>query len=101
MIFVAGTLTVNPALLPEFQKDVAAMAGRVRQELGCHHYSLLTEDPKTGLVNVMEQWSDDDALTTHLKQPWIVEFFNKYVSHLLALNVKVYDISGERALPGM
>jgi quinol monooxygenase YgiN len=101
MIFVAGTLTVNPALLPEFQADVAAMAGRVRQERGCHHYSLLAEDPRTGLVNVMEQWSDDEALAVHLKQPWVVDFFNKYVSHLLALNVKVYDISGERALPGM
>jgi quinol monooxygenase YgiN len=101
MIFVAGTLTVNPALLAEFQQDVAAMAGRVRQEPGCHHYSLLTEDAQTGLVNVLEQWADDAALSTHLMQPWIVEFYTKYVSHLLALNVKVYDISGERALPGM
>jgi quinol monooxygenase YgiN len=101
MIFVAGTLTVNPALLPQFQQDVAAMAAQVRQEQGCHHYSLLTEDAPTGLVNVLEQWADDAALSTHLKQPWIVEFFNKYVNHLLALNVKVYDISGERALPGM
>jgi len=101
MIFVAGTLTVNPALLAEFQHDVAAMAGRVRQERGCHHYSLLTEDVQTGLVNVLEQWANDEALGTHLKQPWVVEFFNKYVNHLLALNVKVYDISGERALPRM
>jgi quinol monooxygenase YgiN len=101
MIFVAGTLTVKPALLPEFQRDVAAMAGRVRQEHGCFHYSLLTEDAGTGLVNVLEQWRDDAALAAHLKQPWTVDFFNKYVAHLLAINVKVYDISGERSLPGM
>jgi quinol monooxygenase YgiN len=101
MIFVAGTLTVNPALLPQFQQDVAAMAARVRQEQGCHHYSLLAEDAGSGLVNVLEQWTDDAALSTHLGQPWIVEFYNKYASHLLALNVKIYDISGERALPGM
>ena len=101
MIFVAGTLTVKPAVLAEFQKDVAAMAGRVRQEHGCHHYSLLAEDPKSGLVNVLEQWTDDAALAVHLEQPWIVEFFNKYVAHLLAMNLKVYDISGERGLPTM
>jgi quinol monooxygenase YgiN len=101
MIFVAGTLTVKPAVLAEFQKDVAAMAGRVRQEQGCHHYSLLAEDARSGLVNVLEQWTDDAALAVHLKQPWIVEFFNKYVAHLLAMNVKVYDISGERGLPTM
>jgi quinol monooxygenase YgiN len=101
MIFVAGTLTVKPAVLADFQKDVAAMAGRVRQERGCHHYSLLAEDPSSGLVNVLEQWTDDAALAVHLKQPWIVEFFNKYVGHLLAVNIKVYDISGERGLPTM
>jgi quinol monooxygenase YgiN len=101
MIFVAGTLTVKPAVLGDFQKDVAAMAGRVRREAGCHHYSLLPEDEKSGLVNVLEQWTDDAALAVHLKQPWIVEFFNKYVGHLLAVNVKVYDISGERELPTM
>jgi len=101
MIFVAGTLTVNPALLPQFQQDVAAMVARVREEEGCLHYSLLTEDAQTGLVNVLERWTDDAALSRHLGQPWIVEFFNKYANHLLALNVKVYDISGERVLPGM
>ncbi len=99
MIFVAGTLTVKPALLAEFQADVAAMLGKVRRERGCHHYSLLVEDPATGLVNVLERWDDDAALAVHLKQPWIVAFFNKYVNHLLALDVKVYDISGVRDLP--
>jgi quinol monooxygenase YgiN len=101
MIFVAGTLTVNPAFVADFQQDVAAMAGRIRQERGCFHYSLLAEDARTGVINVLEQWSDDAALALHLKQPWIVEFFNKYAGHLLAVNVKVYDISGERALPAM
>ncbi len=101
MIFVAGTLTVKPSLVADFQRDVTAMLERVRRENGCFHYSLLTEDARTGLINVLEQWSDDAALATHLKQPWVVEFFNKYINHLLAMNLKVYDIAGERPLPGM
>lgn len=101
MIFVAGTLTVKPELIGQFQSDVEAMLERVRREHGCHHYSLLAEDRATGVVNVLEQWENDAALATHLRQPWIVSFFNKYVSHLLAMNVKVYDISGVRDLPSM
>jgi quinol monooxygenase YgiN len=101
MIFVAGTLTVKPSLIADFLHDVNAMAARVRAEHGCFHYSLLAENSTTGLVNVLEQWADDAALATHLEQPWVVEFFNKYVGHLLAMNLKVYDISGERPLPGM
>jgi quinol monooxygenase YgiN len=101
MIFVAGTLTVKPDLLSEFQADIAAMAGTVRRERGCHQYSLLAEDPAAGLVNVLECWEDDAALAEHLKQPWVVAFFNKYVNELLELNVKIYDIAGIRNLPGM
>jgi quinol monooxygenase YgiN len=101
MIFVAGTLTVKPTLVADFMHDVNAMADRVRGEQGCFHYSLLAQDSKSGLINVLERWADDAALATHLKQPWVVEFFNKYVGHLLAMNLKVYDISGERPLPGM
>jgi len=101
MIFVAGTLTLEPGLVTEFQRDVATMVNRVRREHGCHHYSLLAEDASAGVINVLEQWQDDAALAAHLKQPWIVEFFNKYVGHLRAMNVKVYDIAGERSLPAM
>ena len=101
MIFVAGTLTLDPAWVAAFQQDVAAMVGRVRREQGCFHYSLLVEDTGGGVVNVLEQWADDAALAVHLKQPWIVEFYNKYAGRLRGMSVKVYDISGERALPAM
>jgi quinol monooxygenase YgiN len=60
------------------------------------------EDAATGLVNVMEQWDDDDALKVHLGMPWIAEFFSKYVGHMQASTVQVYDIAGApRPLPGM
>jgi quinol monooxygenase YgiN len=101
MIFVAGTMTLNPTVLDGFERDVAAMIERVKSEPGCHHYSLLVQDPESGLVNVLEQWDDDEALKVHLAQPWIVEFFGRYVGHLQAHTLRVYDISGHRPLPGM
>ncbi|HUI61261.1 MAG TPA: antibiotic biosynthesis monooxygenase [Steroidobacteraceae bacterium] len=101
MIFVAGTLSIDPDVVGDFQRDVAAMLANVRAERGCRHYSLLVEDEKTGLINVLEQWDDDAALGAHLQQPWIVQFFSRYVGHLRASTVKVFDIAGERPLPGM
>jgi len=101
MIFVAGTLTINPSVVADFRRDVAAMADKVRSEEGCHHYSLLVEDPTTGLINVLEQWEDDSALVVHLRQPWITAFFARYVEHLRASTVRVFDITGERPLPPM
>ena len=102
MIFVAGTMTMNPAIIPEFQKDVAAMRDKVLGEDGCGHYSLLVEDAGTGLVNVLELWRDDEALKVHFTMPWIAAFFAKYVGHMQASTVQIYDIAGApRPLPGM
>jgi quinol monooxygenase YgiN len=100
MIFVAGTMTMNPAVLVDFQRDLAAMAGKVRAERGCRHWSLLVEEPASGLVNVLEQWDDDEALLTHLKQPWILEFLGRYAQHMQGSTLRVYDIAGDRPLPG-
>lgn len=101
MILVAGTLTLDPVVVADFQRDVAAMADKVRAEDGCHHYSLLVEDAASGLINVLEQWDDDAALIVHFKQPWIVAFFARYSPGLKASTVRVLDIAGERPLPPM
>lgn len=102
MIFVAGTMTMNPAIIGDFVRDVAAMRPKVLTEAGCRHYSLLVEDAATGLVNVLELWNDDAALKVHLAMPWIAEFFTNYVGHMQASTVQVYDIAGPpRPLPSM
>jgi quinol monooxygenase YgiN len=102
MIFVAGTMNMNPAIMGDFVRDVAAMRPKVLGEAGCHHYSLLVEDATTGLVNVMEIWDDDNALGVHFTMPWIAAFFAKYAPEMQASTVQIYDIAGApRPLPGM
>jgi quinol monooxygenase YgiN len=100
VIFVQGTMNMEPSCLSEFRKDIAAMVGKVRAEDGCHFYSLLVEDESAGLINVVEQWRDDDALAVHFTQPWILEFFAKYSPKMLASTVQIFDIAGNpRPLP--
>lgn len=99
MIFVAGTMMMNPAIIDDFEKRVADMVEDVRAEDGCLHYSLLVEDKATGKVNVMEMWRDDDALAVHFTQPWIAAFFETFGGEMLDSTVQIYDISGSRPLP--
>ena len=102
MIFVQGTMNMDPACIADFKADVAAMLGKVRAEDGCHHYSLLVEDDATGLVQVVECWRDDAALAVHLGMPWIAEFFAKFAPKMQASTVQIFDIAGApRPLPGM
>lgn len=102
MIFVQGTMNMDPACIPDFINDVSAMRDKVLAEDGCHFYSLLIEDAATGLVNVIEQWRDDDALKAHFTMPWIASFFAKYAPLMQATTVQIFDISGAaRPLPEM
>jgi quinol monooxygenase YgiN len=102
MIFVQGAMNMDPACISEFQTDVAAMLEKVRAENGCLHYSLLVEDASSGLVQVVEQWTDDDALKAHLGMPWITTFFAKFAPKMQASTVQIFDIAGApRPLPGM
>jgi quinol monooxygenase YgiN len=102
MIFVQGTMNMEPACIPEFERDVAEMTSKVKAEDGCHFYSLLVEDAATGLVNVVEQWRDDEALGVHFTMPWIAEFFGKYGPKMQASTIQIFDIAGlPRPLPAM
>jgi quinol monooxygenase YgiN len=102
MIFVQGTMNMDPACITEFVNDVAAMRDQVLAEDGCLHYSLLIEDAATGLVNVIEQWRDDDALMVHFTMPWIGTFFAKYAPKMRASTVQIFDIAGDaRPLPAL
>lgn len=99
MIFVAGTMTFDPAIMDEFMRDVAPLRRQTLTEEGCLHYSLLVENASAGLINVLEQWTGDDTLLTHLRQPWTGAFFAKYGPQLKGATVQVYDIAGARPLP--
>ena len=101
MIFVAGQLNIDTAVQDAFLADVAAMRPKVLKEAGCYHYSLLAELNEPGVINVLEQWEDDDALKVHFTMPWIIEFAQKYAPNMKGATVKVYDIDGGRDLPPM
>lgn len=102
MIFVQGTMNMEPNCIPDFVKDVASMREKVLCEDGCLFYSLLVEDAETGLVNVVEQWRDDDALLKHFTMPWIGDFMGRYGNKMMASTVQIYDISGDaRPLPSL
>ena len=98
MIILAGTMTFDPADIAGFSQAVRNMAGEVRAEDGCIHYSLLVEDAAVGVVNVSEIWRDDAALHAHLAQPWTTSFFAQFGSRAKDISVLIYDVSGTRRL---
>ncbi len=93
MIIIAGTMTFDPAAIAPLEQAVKAMVGTVRAEDGCHHYSLLPEDPAAGLVNVLEIWRDEPALRVHLAQPWTAAFLAQFGPKLQNMNVNIHEVA--------
>lgn len=99
MIFVAGSMSVQPAHIDEFEAAVAAMVDGVREEDGCIHYSLLVENRAAGLVNVLEMWESEEKLKTHLQTAGTQEFFGRFGPLMTGMNVQVYDALNPRGVP--
>lgn len=101
MIIVAGTMTLDPALIPEFETAMAELRPKVLAEAGVLQYSLLVQDKAAGEIEVCERWADDAALEVHLAQPWIRALFGRFLPELKGSTVQVYDATGARPLPGL
>lgn len=98
MLIVAGTITIEPTRVLEFEEAIAALIDEVRHEDGCLHYSVLVENRTTGLFNITEIWRDEDAFRTHWEQPITVANNKKFESNLLGMTLKIYDVSGVRSM---
>lgn len=91
MIIIAGYLTIDPQRLTEFEDAIAAVAGTIRAEDGCHHYSVLAEDRSKGLVNLTEVWRDKAALDIHLAQPWVKDLLARIGPLIRSMDAPAYD----------
>lgn len=99
MITIVGSMTLDPAVIPEFKTAFAAMRPGVLEEPGVIHYSLLLEDEAAGIVNVTEIWESEEALKTHLALPVTADFFAKFGPSMIASTIQLYDLSNARAIP--
>ena len=98
MIIVIGSVTVDPAVVPELRPRLAAMMAATRAETGCISYSLSIEDEATGVLSIAERWVDLAALQAHLATPHMAAFNAAGQGVIRSIDVKRYDVAGEAAL---
>lgn len=65
MIFVQGTMNMEPSCIADFVADVAAMHNNILAEDGCGFYSLLVEDAASGLFAVNDRCTHQAALISN------------------------------------
>ena len=71
-----------------------------RKEPGCHSYAFSVDVNDATTVRIFERWESMQDLEAHFKLPHMAAFREAIVAiEPKSLDIKVYDIAGELALP--
>jgi quinol monooxygenase YgiN len=87
-VTVVATLSVKPESLDAARDILTTTIAKVHEEPGCDLYSLHEADGGTFIF--VEQWADQEALTTHGGAPAVTQMFSDLADHLAgAPDIKV------------
>ena len=74
MLIVAGTITVDPADVPQFRAAAALMMAATHQEPGNIEYVFSVSVADPGNVQIFEIWESADDLEKHFTLPHMATF---------------------------
>jgi quinol monooxygenase YgiN len=78
MLHVVATLPIKPEKTAEFEAMFAELARKVREnEKGCERYELCRSIEAPATFVVVERYADAEALGSHSKTPYFLEFMGK------------------------
>ena len=102
MIIVAGRAEADPAKLAGMKDALQAMMQATWEESGCLSYSLAIENEGgingPAVLSIFERWESEASLKAHFKAPHMAAFNKAAAGAILSLDVKLYDVTGEREL---
>ncbi len=99
MIIVAGKLTIDPAKAEDAKEAAAAVMTATRAEAGNNAYVIAIDPIEEGVLNIFEQWADEDALTSHMGEPHMAAFMAAMGTFGIAdMSVKKYTGAQESDL---
>ncbi|MEU1803564.1 antibiotic biosynthesis monooxygenase [Streptomyces sp. NPDC019937] len=95
MIIIAGRVHVDPRDVTEFIADAKATYPIAAANPGNVLLSFCIDDLDAGTVTVLEQWTSQEALATHLSTPQVQQIFAKWAPRMRN-EVRKFDASNER-----
>ena len=100
MLIVMGVIEFEDGGVEQAREAIATMEQKTRKEDGCLVYTFSQEISSPNTVRISEQWASMDALALHLKTSHMADFGAEMGRiGLKSMDVKLYEIAGERELP--
>lgn len=99
MIIVAGHLTIDPDHRDTALAAIATCVAATRAEPGNLEYRFSPDLDEPDRLNLIERWSDEQAMAEHMATPHLAEFMGAIVPCLGgSAEVIRYDVSGSAPL---
>ncbi|MGI4879024.1 MAG: antibiotic biosynthesis monooxygenase [Janthinobacterium lividum] len=99
MIIVIARIEVDPTSIPRLRPLLDRMTQLTWHESGCLSYSIAVESESDGIISLVERWESEAAFHAYLATPAMVAFKVEFSAEQIAVDARIYDISGERMLP--
>ncbi len=101
MLIVAAEIEVEAGAIEKVKDALATMENETRKEPGCQTYAFSVDVCDPSMMRITELWDDMAALEAHFATPHMASF-GAAIGQVQpkSMNVKVYEIAGEVALPG-
>ena len=100
MLIVMGVIEFEDGGVEQAREAIDTMEQETRQEEGCLVYTFSQEITSPNTLRISEQWASMEALAVHLKTPHMANFGAAMGRiGLKSMDVKLYEIAGERELP--
>jgi quinol monooxygenase YgiN len=99
MIVLIARCQIDPAALPQLRPMIDQTMRLTWEESGCLSYSIAVESEAEGVVTIVERWENEKALTDYLATPAMLDFHDAVQASLIAIDARIYDVTGERPLP--
>ena len=101
MIIVTGQVRFAEGeiqrLTPAFRMNIQA----TRAEAGCARYAYAVDVADPNLMHVVEEWSDEEAVTTHMNTPHMAELMAALGSaKITAISIVAYEAHFLKTLLG-
>ena len=100
MLIVAGEVVVEDGAIEKVRDALRAMEQATREEPGCRTYAFSVDVNDPTMVRIFESWDSMEALELHFKTPHMAAF-GAAMGQIkpTSMDVKLYEIAGELALP--
>jgi quinol monooxygenase YgiN len=93
MLIVTGTITVDPGQMDEVMSAARDAMRASRAESGCVAYTFSPDPLEPGVLNVLECWNDQHALSTHLSSAHIATFLERIGPALTGMDVLKHQVA--------